>query len=210
MCRLAQPKSNKANPSNLYPPWRVILEKRVNQQNINPISQNPKFTFGIIQFIIKKNCQLYLVLSSIKLLICTISDLYIRSVVYVRSKFLLLCWSMRFHFKLICNMITYRNKCWHFDQTHGSRMCGVRTEHVLAYCSTLQFLWFDMQHDNCQKKKLWQFDPTPGAEGVYKEITSACMVLYVPFPLISYATWVLSKEKQCCEFLTPSPGREYV
>ena len=32
------------------------------------------------------------------------------------------------------------------------------------------------------------FDSTPGVEGVCKDIVCACIVLYVQFPLISYAT----------------------
>ena len=39
------------------------------------------------------------------------------------------------------------------------------------------------------------FDPIPGAEGVCKDRIYACMVLYAPFPLIWYATWLLSEKK---------------
>ena len=37
-----------------------------------------------------------------------------------------------------------------------------------------------MQHDYLHKNVL-TFDPTPGAEGVYKERMCACMMLYAPF-----------------------------
>ena len=65
------------------------------------------------------------------------------------------------------------------------------------------------------EKKFWTFDPTPGAEVVFKDRICAWVVLYAPFPLIWYATWLLS-EQNCCELLTPPQGprvcvrREYV
>ena len=144
-------------------------------------------------------------LRSIKLLICTIFDLYTRPVVYVRSKCLLICWSILFPFKLICNMITYRNKCWHFDPT--LRVKGVWCKDKTCACILLYapfpLIWYAAWQ--LSEKKLWQFDPAPGAEGVYHEITCAYMVLYVPFPLISYATWILSKEKKMFLPFDPFP-----
>ena len=61
----------------------------------------------------------------------------------------------------------------------------------------------------------WPFDPTPGPEAVCKDIICAWVVLYAPFPLIWYATWLLSEQKWC-DLLTPPQGprvcvrREYV
>ena len=61
MCRLAKPKSNKANSLNLYPKTNGYFRETYKSQNINLISPNPV----IISF---------LVLSSIiNILICTIS-----------------------------------------------------------------------------------------------------------------------------------------
>ena len=51
-------------------PAKVILDERA-KQNISPISPTPKLNLGIVQILIK-NLQTILVLSSIKILICTI------------------------------------------------------------------------------------------------------------------------------------------
>ena len=46
-------------------PTKGYFRETCEPQNINPISLTPKFTFGVIQIIIKA-CQLFLVLISIK------------------------------------------------------------------------------------------------------------------------------------------------
>ena len=74
-------------------------------------------------------------------------------------------------FNLICNMTTFSNKKRPFDPTQGLRMC-IMTK-------------FEMQHDYFQKKS---FDSTPGAEGVCKDRICACIMFYVQFALIWYAT----------------------
>ena len=57
------------------------------------------------------------------------------------------------------------------------------------------------------RKMLRPFDPTPGADVCLDRIC-ACMVLYAPFPLIWYASWLLS-EKNALTFW-PNPGPEGV
>ena len=52
MCRLAKPKSRKANTSNLYP-RQSKFRQTCKLQNKNPLSPTPQFTLGIIQIIIK-------------------------------------------------------------------------------------------------------------------------------------------------------------
>ena len=61
----------------------------------------------------------------------------------------------------------------------------------------LHFRYFDMQHDYFQKKMLCHLNPTPGTDGVCKDIICNCMVLYAPFPLICYATLQLCKDRIC-------------
>ena len=43
-----------------------------------------------------------------------------------------------------------------------------------------------------RKEQKWPFDPTPGVVGVCNDSTLAFMVLCARFPLIWYATWLLS------------------
>ena len=72
-CRLAKPKSNKANMLNLCPKAKGHFRETCNSQNINLMSLTHKINLGIIQIIIK-SLSTTLVLSSIKnILICTIS-----------------------------------------------------------------------------------------------------------------------------------------
>ena len=65
MCRLAKPKSNKANSLNVYPRTNDSFRETCKSQKINLIFSNPKFKLGIIQIIIKSLSPI-LVLSSIK------------------------------------------------------------------------------------------------------------------------------------------------
>ena len=79
------------------------------------------------------------------------------------------------HRNLISNTTTFRKKMfWPVTSSQGPRVC-VRTESVRALCSMLHFLL------------------TPsGVKSVCKDRIWAGMVLYVPRPLILYATWLLS------------------
>ena len=94
---------NKTNSTNLYHPTKGYLRETCKSQNINPIYQNLKFTFGIIQIIKKNMSSTFLVLSLIrkytKIYTISISDLSTqpqRSRVCVNSKFYLACRSTLF------------------------------------------------------------------------------------------------------------------
>ena len=65
----------------------------------------------------------------------------------VRSKCLLLYWSILLSLNLICNMTTFRI----FTPLNRLRV-GVRTENVLALCPKFHVLQFDMRHGYFQKK----------------------------------------------------------
>ena len=65
MCRLAKPKSNKANPLNLYPKTKGYFRETCKSQNINMNLPTPKFKLGIIRIKVK-SLSTILVLSSIK------------------------------------------------------------------------------------------------------------------------------------------------
>ena len=112
--------------------------------------------------------------------------------VCVRSKCLLACYVVLhfFPYSLICDMTTFRKKYFYFfTQPKGSRMF-VKAEYLLAWCSTLYSLKFDMQHDYFQKNIIfWPLDPT---EGVREGKIFSSIMLYVSFPLIWYATWPYS------------------
>ena len=98
MCRLANLKSNKANSFNLYPKTKGYLRETCKSQNMNFISPTTNFNFDIIQIIIKSLLTI-LVSSSIKIGLC-VQFQYLtfqpdkESGVCVRSKFLLLSWSI--------------------------------------------------------------------------------------------------------------------
>ena len=55
---------------------------------------------------------------------------------------------------------------------------------MLAWCSMLHSLYFDVQHDYLQNKNVLTFDPTPGVKSVCKDRICACMLLHFSFPLI--------------------------
>ena len=55
----------------------------------------------------------------------------------------------------------------------------------------------------------WPIDPISGAEGVCKDSIYDHMVLYIPFPLIWYATQIISV-KYVSTFWPYSRGRGYV
>ena len=55
-----------------------------------------------------------------------------------------------------------------------------------------------------RKEKIWPFDPHPGVVGVCNDSIFAFMVLCAQFPLIWYATWLLS-HKYMVWPLDPTP-----
>ena len=61
-----------------------------------------------------------------------------------------------FHFNLICNMTTFRNNkiLDLLTPTQGSMVCVRTVAYLLSWCSVLNSLSFDMQHDYFQKK-IW-------------------------------------------------------
>ena len=94
-----------------------------------------------------------------------------------------------------------------FNQIWGWRVC-VRTGYGLhgAWCSIPFNLICKMT--TFSNEMLWPFDPTIGAEGTCKDRLCVCMVPYAPFPLIWYATRLLS-EKNVLTF-DPTTGVEGV
>ena len=88
--------------------------------------------------------------------------------------------------------------------THRLTVC-VRTEYVLAWCSKPHSL-----NLICNMTTFRKIDPTPGAEGVCKDRICACIGLYAPFPLIWYATWLLSVKKNVLTFWPHPRGRACV
>ena len=56
-----------------------------------------------------------------------------------------------------------------------------------------------------EKKNDLTFWPHLGVEGVCKDKIWACMVLYAPFPLIWFATWLISENK-CFDLWAHSRG----
>ena len=73
---------------------------------------------------------------------------------------------------------------------------------MLVYTSST-LIWYATLPLSDKKR---HFDPTPGVEGVCKDRIFAFMVLCAQFPLISYATWLLSDKKKF-DLLTPPQGR---
>ena len=61
-----------------------------------------------------------------------------------------------------------------------------------------------------RKGKKWPFDPIPGVEGVHKDSIFAFIVLCAQFPLIWYATWLLSENDMVLPFHSPTPRVEGV
>ena len=58
---------------------------------------------------------------------------------------------------------------------------------MLVYTS-FTLIWYATWSLSEKKKKKLTFDPTPGVEGVCKDLIFAYMVLYAEFPLIWYET----------------------
>ena len=52
----------------------------------------------------------------------------------------------------------------------------------------LRYIPFGMEHDYLQKKCFDLLISHMGRESMCKDIICTCMVLYVPFPFIKYAT----------------------
>ena len=120
-------------------------------QNIKLISQTPKFNLGIISL------STILVLSSIKKYL----SVHFQHLTFqcVRSKLFLYVGLHFLPFNLICNITTFRKKCVDLlILPHWSRVC-VRTGYVLAWCSTLHSLLFDMQHGTVLSDFFLSFDP---------------------------------------------------
>ena len=76
-----------------------------------------------------------------------------------------------------------KKKVLTFGPTPGLRVCE-RTEYVLAWCSMLYSILIDMQHDYFQKNIWFDLLTPSGVEGVCNDRIRACLMLYVPFPLI--------------------------
>ena len=87
-----------------------------------------------------------------------------------------------------------KNIFWPFDPIWGL-MAYVRTEYVLTWC--LCSIPFNLICSIATlRKHILTFDPTQGVEGVCKNRIWACVVLYAPFPLIWYATWLYSENNR--------------
>ena len=86
-------------------------------------------------------------------------------------------------FNLIYNMTCYFQKKKCFDPLtppSGLRMC-VRAEYMLAWCSMLHTILFDLQRDYFSKN---DFHPIIGVKWFCKDGICSCMVLCAKLPLI--------------------------
>ena len=99
--------------------------------------------------------------------------------VYIRTEYVLVCALCSISFNLICNITTFRKKC--FDPPRDR----VYTSFPLIWYAT----W-----THSEKKEFWPFDRTPRIEGMCKDSICVCMAPYALFPLIWYATWILSEK----------------
>ena len=77
---------------------------------------------------------------------------------------------------------------------HCTPWLCVWTEYVLVWCSTLHSLTFDIHHDDYFQKMFWPVDPAQGPRLCVRTELYTGMVCYAPFPLMWYATWLLSEK----------------
>ena len=83
---------------------------------------------------------------------------------------------------------------------YGQNICF----HVIVRFISIKF---DRQQDYFQKKIVLTFwPPPPGVEAACKDKIIACMLLYVSFSLLWYATWPFSEEKKLFWPFDPTQG----
>ena len=92
------------------------------------------------------------------------------------------------------------------NPTQGSCVCVFR--HNICLNCIVHFSSFNLicNMTNSEKNLFWPFDPTLEVEGKCKDKTIACILLYVSFSFIFYATWLFSENNQTVLFFWSHSG----
>ena len=152
MCRLAKPKPNKANSSNLYPPTKGYFRETCKPQNINLIS--PTHNFNWIKAF--SGDDLYKLTLTVKSLSfnCFV-------ILFVLCLLFKICLNLQLLLVLSSIKIYLSVQFQYLKFQHDPEVRGVCKVKVFASILVYTFsLSFDMQHDHLLKKVL-TFLPDP-------------------------------------------------